>query len=112
MASGGVGYHGLVLESVGLNQLLLLPPVLLSCIVIVQLVQALREEEESDGWKGGKEAKTRLALGTVTREIRLQEKESFKSLQAHKQPVGFLHSCSFSRISRIRGPFIKRARAV
>lgn len=43
--------------------------------------------------KEGKETKIiRLALGTVTREIGLQEEPSFKSLQAHKQPVVFLYS--------------------
>lgn len=48
VAGGGVSRHGLILERVGLNQLLLLPPLLLPSVVIVQLIQALREEEEND----------------------------------------------------------------
>lgn len=70
MGSGEVSCHGLVLESVGLNQLLLIPPVLFTCVIIVQLIQALRKEEENDNGRqiirpamGG--------VGTVTDMLRL-----------------------------------------
>lgn len=55
VSSGWVGRHGLVLEGVGLDQLLLLlPALLLHGVVVVQLVQALGERQkdgELDTWE-------------------------------------------------------------
>lgn len=50
MARGRVCRHGLVLEGVGLDQLLFLPPGLLPCVVIIQLIQALKEKEKTVGY--------------------------------------------------------------
>lgn len=59
VSGGGVDRHGLVLEGVGLDQLLLLlPALLLAWVVVVQLVQALEER----GTKGERERRKRLAL--------------------------------------------------
>lgn len=56
VSSGWVDHHGLVLEGVGLDQLLLLlPALLLHGVVVVQLIQALEEREnneETEGWRG------------------------------------------------------------
>lgn len=60
MSGGGVGRHGLVLESVGLHQLLLLlPALLLPGVVVIQLIQALRGETEGEtGEEGEMEGET------------------------------------------------------
>lgn len=46
MGRVGVGRHGLVLVSVGLDQRLLLAALLLPGVVVVQLIQALRTREQ------------------------------------------------------------------
>lgn len=98
MAGGGVSCHGLVLESVGLNQLLLLPPVLLPCVVIVQLVQALRQEEENDKRKSIRSA---TSGPRSQRETRLRQEEKMREMKVymHRNSLdSFQHICNMQAV--------------